>query len=163
VSPELHTPPLPVTHVWVGYHWQNNGLPPAYAVVTNTCTTSCRTLTIKLTSHDQTSSNAIEKYKTLLAVPSRKKRPLVVVRCSALLGKSVHHGNLVSIQMTPTQISSTQSQMRSLGLFGALPQSNLCFHRLGYRPYLHHRLDYRGPSRAILLNCASSISAQLIK
>ena len=26
LSPELHTPPLPATHVWVGYRWQNNGL-----------------------------------------------------------------------------------------------------------------------------------------
>jgi hypothetical protein len=26
LSPELRTPPLPATHVWVGYGWQNNQL-----------------------------------------------------------------------------------------------------------------------------------------
>ena len=47
--PSLHTPPLPATHVWVGYHWQYNRLPPDFSVVTNTCTTSCRTLTVGFT------------------------------------------------------------------------------------------------------------------
>ena len=32
LSPELRTPPLPATHVWVGYGWQNNRLYHSFKV-----------------------------------------------------------------------------------------------------------------------------------
>ena len=43
LSQQLHTPPLPVTHVLVGYWWQNTRLCPVCTVITATQTTSCRT------------------------------------------------------------------------------------------------------------------------
>jgi len=42
LSQELRTPPLPATHVLVGYRWQNNGWRPSSEVATATYTTSCR-------------------------------------------------------------------------------------------------------------------------
>jgi len=32
LSPELRTPPLPVTHAWVGYGWQNSRLYHSFKV-----------------------------------------------------------------------------------------------------------------------------------
>ena len=49
LSQQLRTPPLPVTHVLVGYWWQNTRLCPVYTVITATQTTSCRTSRILAT------------------------------------------------------------------------------------------------------------------
>jgi hypothetical protein len=39
LSPELHTPPLPATHVRIGYWWQNTRWHPVFTVATATYAT----------------------------------------------------------------------------------------------------------------------------
>ena len=43
LSRQLHTSPLPATHVSVGYCWRNNRFPPLITGETITYATSCRT------------------------------------------------------------------------------------------------------------------------
>ena len=51
LSQQLHTPPLPVTHVLGGYWWQNTRLCPVCTVITATHRTSCRTRPCVATCH----------------------------------------------------------------------------------------------------------------
>jgi len=104
MSPELHTPPLPVTHVWVGYHWQNNGLPPAYAVVTNTCTTSCRTPTLEF-SRLRASKATFDAKVTPLAQPT-SKNGRVAIRLQRFVGRQLR------IETTATAIYSTYANQQ---------------------------------------------------